>query len=218
MEKLRLYAGIRALQNTLCTFLAVWVLVSHSASVYAHNCPYPEPPCGGSCHIAQDLAGIGTCECSDTNDAEDSVIEHHEDGETDILTHMREQFHLHREWVVWNYIYDLFPQSLMLMTEQMSNVAMYQMLSVGKMYDSKLHLESQRLFNELQNEAAKDYQPSDSFCYFGTNVRSLAHSENLSLTQQASLNQIALSRQLGNANSATTAGDGTKGRRAPDST
>lgn len=193
----------KSFQNASCALLALVMLVGYTVSIEAHTLI---PACGGPAHIAQDLSGIGTCECIDTFLAEQAVIFFHEEGETRILEHMREQFHRHREWVVWDYIYNLLPQSLMLMTEQMSNVAMFQMLHVGKMYDAKLQLEGQRLFNELQNEAAKDYQPSDSFCYFGTNVRSLAHSENLSLAQQASLNQIAMSRQLGNANSAPTAG------------
>ena len=222
MGRLRLHTEKGVLQNAIrvflfaiCVFLSVWALTGYSTPVSAHVCgTVPEPPCGGTCHIAQDLAGIGTCECIDTLLAEQAVIRFHEQGETQILRHMREQFHLHREWVVWDYIYNLYPQSLMLMTEQMSNVAMFQMLHVGKMFDAKLHLESQRLFNELQNEAAKDYQPSDSFCYFGTNVRSLAHSENLSLAQQASLNQIAMTRQLGNVNSSPTAGYGAGDRRA----
>lgn len=194
-------------RGVVYVFLCVFLLAGQSTSVFAHGCMFPPSPCGGPCHIAQDLAGIGTCTCVDTFLAEYAVIDHHEDGETDMLNHIREQFHLHREWVVWEYIDDLFIQALMLMTEQMSNVAMYQMFSVGKLYDAKLQLETQRLFNELQNEAAKDYQPSDSFCYFGTNVRSLAHSESLSLAQQASLNQISLARNLGNINSSTSTGD-----------
>lgn len=215
MRRLRVsHIKRRAVQIVAGAFLSVCLLVGYSGSVYAHSCPLPEPPCGGPCHIAQDLATIGTCQCADTFLAEFAVIDHHEDGETDMLNHIREQFHLHREWVVWDYIDDLFIQALMLMTEQMSNVAMYQMFSVGKLYDAKLQLETQRLFNELQNEAAKDYQPSDSFCYFGTNVRSLAHSESLSLAQQASLNQVSITRNLGNINASTTAGDGSKDRRA----
>lgn len=196
------------LQNAFCALLALFTLVVYSAPVKAHYC-------GWYTHVLQDLVGVGTCSCTDVLDqAEPEVIENHEEGETQILAFMRERFHLHREWVVRPFMINQVVQSLMLMTEQMSNVAMYQMFAVGKMYDAKLHLESQRLFNELQNEAAKDYQPSDSFCYFGTNVRSLAHSESLASAQQASLSQIAMARQLGNVNSAPTAGDGSKDRRA----
>ena len=210
MKRFRFNIVRKKLQNAICVILALAALTGYSVSVNAHGW---SPACGGI-HVLIDLVGIGTCRCSDTAAAEAAVIRHHERGETLILAHMREQFHLHREWIVRPFMIDLVVQSLMLMTEQMSNVAMYQMFAVGKMYDAKLHLEGQRLFNELQNEAAKDYQPSDSFCYFGTNVRSLAHSESLALSQQASLSQIALSRQLGNANTASTAGDGAKDRRA----
>jgi len=206
------YNKKKSLQSALCVLLGLLALTGYSVAVNAHGW---SPSCGGF-HVIVDLAGIGTCSCElDVNTfAEPAVIDNHEDGETQILAHMREQFHLHREWVVRPFILNQVMQSLMLMTEQMSNVAMYQMFAVGKMYDAKLHLEGQRLFNELQNQAAKDYQPSDSFCYFGTNVRSLAHSESLALSQQASLSHIAMTRQLGNANSAPTAGDGSKDMRA----
>lgn len=169
--------------------------------------------CYGWCHSLQDLIS-GTCRCSDVNRARQEVVEHHEQGETQMMSHMREQFHLHREWFVREYLFNLMPQSLMLMTEQMSAVAMAQMMVVGQFFDAKLHLEGQRLFNELQNEAAKDYQPSDSFCYFGTNTRSLSHSESLAAAQRASMSQIMLTRNLGNVHSAAVSQRLTKDKQA----
>ena len=151
-----------------------------------------------------------TCEgCHDTEAAKNTLRNDHANGETQILDFMREKFHMHREWIVNHFMVKLYVPALMMMTEQMSSVAMYQMQLVGEFYDAKLHLETQRLFNVLQNEAAKDYQPSDSFCYIGTNVRSLSHSEMLSKFDQGALNKAFMNRQLGNmnANSAYTAVD-----------
>ncbi|MFP4314312.1 MAG: hypothetical protein ACLFR0_08295 [Alphaproteobacteria bacterium] len=135
--------------------------------------------------------------------AEAYIIEDHEIGETRILASMRADFHEHRQWIMDRFLPELIP-AYMLMTEQMSNVAMYQMYLVGKLFDSKLHLEGQRLFNELQNEAAKDYYPSDSFCWFGTNARSLSNSEALSHAHQGALTKADLDRQLGILNSAAS--------------
>lgn len=143
------------------------------------------------------------CSRFDCNRAEDRLIEHHERGETQMLTFMRERFHLHREWIMDDYIARFVPQMLMLMAEQMSNVAMFQMEMVGRFFDAELHLQAQRLMQELQAEAARDYQPSDSFCYFGTNVRSLAHSESLAIAAQSTMNQIGFNRSLANVNSST---------------
>jgi hypothetical protein len=141
------------------------------------------------------------CTCGDTGQAGARVVEHHIDGETAMMNHMRESFHRHREWIVRRpFMIDMIVTALMLMAEQMSNVAMFQVYIIGKFFDAKLHLETQRLFNELQNEAARDYQPSESFCYIGTNVRSMAHSEMRSRFTQGVLNKASLDRALGNAN------------------
>ncbi|MAE52060.1 MAG: hypothetical protein CMH27_09645 [Micavibrio sp.] len=218
LSKFKPYLHNKVVQNIVCVCFAAFALAGYSVSGMAHGSLFDY--CGSPPHIAQDLSGIGTCNCIDTFLAKTNglapfnVVQNHEDGETDILRHMREQFHLHREWFVRDYIFNLWPKTLMLMAEQMSNVAMYQMMIVGEFYDAKLQLETQLLFNELQNEAAKDYQPSDSFCYFGTNVRSLSSSESLAMANQASLNQIGLSRNLGNSNNSAVSGDGSKDWRA----
>lgn len=155
-------------------------------------------------HSWQCFTGYGPLPCfscprGQCDRAEQTLIDHHERGETRILAYMREDFHEHRQWILDRFLPELIP-AYMLMTEQMSNVAMFQMYLVGRLFDSKLHLESQRLFQELQNEAAKDYYPSDSFCWFGTNTRSLSNSEAISETNQETLATISMARQLGRIN------------------
>jgi hypothetical protein len=132
-----------------------------------------------------------------------TVIDHHEQGETQMMAFMREAFHDHRDWIVDEYL-PMFIPAMMLMTEQMSNIAMYQMYVVGKFFDAKSNLEAQRLFNELQNEAVKDYQPSESFCAIGTSVRSLSHSEQIAINTQGYMNQISMDRSLAGLNSAAS--------------
>lgn len=195
------------LLTTLCLFFSAFFVTKSFAHWGACICPF----CLG--HSNNCAGGFGSscfsCPASQCDAAEDIIIEDHEQGETAILNNMRRDFHEHREWIVNEYLPDLILPALMLMTEQMSSVAMYQMYLVGKIFDSKLHLETQRLFNELQNEAAKDYYPSDSFCWFGTNARSLSNSEALAQTNQGTLNRISSVRQLGelNSNSSYTTGD-----------
>ncbi len=131
------------------------------------------------------------------------LTEDHENGETPILAFIREEFHIHREWIVNTYLIRLFIPALLNMSTQMVNVAMFQMEVVGEFFDAKLHLETQRLFNELQNEAAKDYYPSETFCWFGTNARSLSHSELLAQSNQAAMSKQAMTRQLAGINQAS---------------
>lgn len=89
--------------------------------------------------------------------------------------------------------------------EQMSAIAMHQAFIVGTFLDAKHQLETQRLFQELQIQAHKDYIPSTSFCTLGTAVRSLSHSESVGRYNALVLSRRQLSRHLGQANTAGAA-------------
>lgn len=103
------------------------------------------------------------------------------------IPHITSEFIVHRRWIISVFWETNILPALMLMTEQMTTVAIQQTLGIGMLFDAKHQLESQRLLQELQAQAHKDYQPSESLCTFGTNVRSLAASE-----RNAQLTQIAL--------------------------
>lgn len=182
------------------SFFAALIIVDPVRTANAHFCCTADPYNPGFVTHRHCLA----CRCSDTGAAEGNVIDHHIEGETRMMAHMREAFHLHREWIVRYFLLETYVPALMLMAEQMSSVGLYQMQVVGEIFDAKSNLETQRLFNELQNVAAKDYQPSESFCFIGTNVRSLSHSERIAINNQGSLNQISLTRNLAGMNSATS--------------
>lgn len=166
--------------------------------LYAHVC---SPGCNDSLPISSHCIQCPQGQCTA---ARNTLIEDHARGETTVLAKIRDEFHIHREWFVNTYLSRLFIPALMMMGQQMTSVAMMQMELVGEMFDAKLHLETQRLFNELQNEAAKDYQPSETFCWFGTNTRSLSHSELLSQTNQAALHKTSFDRQLAGINNAAS--------------
>ena len=74
---------------------------------------------------------------------------------------------------------------------------MQQMFAIGGFFDAKQQMETQRLFQIMEFEAHKDYHPSEGFCLFGTNVRSLAHSESKANLNAAALDQLSIRRQLG---------------------
>lgn len=114
----------------------------------------------------------------------------------------------HQEFV-WNLWYEEFLPVWMFMAEQLTQNMMWHTFAIGTFIDAKHQLETQTLFQERTAEAFKRYQPSSSFCLFGTNVRSLAASERRSDFAAHVLNQRLLDRQLG-----TEGGAGVNGPRS----
>ena len=92
--------------------------------------------------------------------------------------------------------------AMMMMTNQLSAVAMYQVMVIGTFFDAKMQLETQQLLQRLQAEAHKDYHPSEGICTIGTNVRSLAASERRSEMTSLLMSRRFLDRQLRNASTA----------------
>lgn len=110
------------------------------------------------------------------------------------------EFEAHREWMMDTLFTEHILRAMMMFTEQMSAVAVQQAMIIGTFLDAKHQLETQRLFQQLQAQAHKDYHPSEDFCWFGTNVRSMANSEAMGRHNAAAMAQRALARHLGNAN------------------
>lgn len=122
----------------------------------AQNCTNCEGCCG-----QQNACGT-VCAC--TGEVQTQVT----------LMYITDEFLIHREWlvkIVWES--HMLP-AMMMMTEQLTATAMWQVLAIGTFLDAKHQLESQALFQELSAEAHKDYHVSEGVCKFGTNVRSLA--------------------------------------------
>ena len=117
-----------------------------------------------------------------------------------VNNHTTQAFDEHRDWLVNEFFEQHVLPALQMMTEQLSAVAMHQVAAIGMFIDAKHQLETQRLFQELQNQAHKDYQPSEDFCWFGTNVRSMAASEQIGRFNAMAMNARQLSRHLANAN------------------
>lgn len=126
--------------------------------------------------------------------------DHVDEARPQINTHTSNQFTQHRGLLVSELFTRHVLPALMLMTEQMSAVAMQQTMIIGTFFDAKHQLETQRLFQELQAQAHKDYQPSEDFCYFGTNVRSLANTEAKGRNNAYILSRRQQARHLGQVN------------------
>jgi hypothetical protein len=110
--------------------------------------------------------------------------------------HITEQFINHRVW--WREVYwkKHIGAAMMLMTEQLSAVMMYQMKIVGALFDAKHQLETLAIFDEQAAEAIIDYTPSQEVCTIGTSARSLAASETLGEFNALHLAKKRLDRQL----------------------
>lgn len=127
----------------------------------------------GCCNCAQPVTdcSLATCACTSTSETGTQ-----EDPDTTIF-HVFDQFIQHETWLVETVFQDHLLPSMMLMANQISTIALQQMQVIGSFFDAKHQMESQRLLQQLQAQAHKDYQPSTGMCQFGTNMRSLAASD-----------------------------------------
>lgn len=112
-------------------------------------------------------------------------------GKHSTIPFMDEEFVIHREWIVKEFFERHILPALMLFAEQITAMAMQQVVTIGTFLDAKHQLETQRLFQELTARAHKDYHPSEGMCVFGTNMRSLAASE-----RNTELSAMAISRRM----------------------
>jgi hypothetical protein len=105
--------------------------------------------------------------------------------------HVTNAMNQHRRWMVDIYFKDdrnasnsvqrdTIPgilAAMKIMTNQLTSVALHQVMIIGAMLDAKHQMETQRLFQQMTAEAHKDYHPSEGMCDVGTTVRSLMSSE-----------------------------------------
>lgn len=145
------------------------------------------------------------CFSGDTPDAANMVQTTLNNGVQAIKDHLDTEFDDHRRWLVNDFYDNMVKPALQAFTKQMDAVAMQQAAIVGTFFDAKQQLETQRLYQELQVEAHKDYQPSKDFCSFGTTVRSLASSERNAQFNTLALNARQMRRHLGHASMASAA-------------
>ncbi len=122
--------------------------------------------------------------------------------------HISRSFDSHEDWMLATFWYDNVLPAMMMMTNQLSAVAMQQVQIIGAFMDAKMQLETQQLLQKLQAEAHKDYHPSEELCSIGTSVRSLAASERMGELTSAVLSKRMIDRHMRNEN--TVAADPSK--------
>ncbi len=144
----------------------------------------------------------------DIRSATRNVQEEHAEGRRTIKDHITQEFKDHQTWLVDEFFKKHVFPAMADMTVQLVSVGMQQVAAIGMFLDAEQQLEVQRTLQELQNQAHRDYQPSEGFCSFGTNVRSVAASEERARQNTNAFNAMQMSRHL--------AKTGTAGADSPD--
>ncbi|MEZ5919626.1 MAG: hypothetical protein R3D66_06970 [Alphaproteobacteria bacterium] len=124
-----------------------------------------------------------------------------------IRDHVTSEFTAHRVWLVSIFWEDNLLPALMMMSDQLTAVAMQQVQIIGSFFDAKHQMETQQLFGEMRARAHKDYHPSVGMCQFGSGIRSLAATERQAELNAHVLSQRSQDRALGNANTAAAEGN-----------
>ncbi len=112
-------------------------------------------------------------------------------------THSAYEFEEHRRLLIEDMFVGYLLPAMMMMTEQITVIAMQQVQMIGAFLDAKQQLETQQLIQELQAQAHKDYRPSVGLCEFGSAMKSLNASDALSDWTKLVLSQRSMQRQLG---------------------
>lgn len=137
------------------------------------------------------------CPSGNCSSASNDIQQEHQDIRNDTKQAFDEDLDAFEDWVIDEWFKKEIVPALKAFTTQMNAVAMHHTMAVGMFIDAKNQLETQRLFQELKTEAHRDYLPSDSFCWFGTNTRSMAGANIKARSNIQALSKRALSRQLG---------------------
>ena len=123
-----------------------------------------------------------------------------------LIIHFENEFASQKQFLAGILWEDHMLPAMMLMTEQLSTIAMQQTLIIGQFFDAQQQLEAQRALQVLQARTHKDYTPSVGLCEIGSGARSLAASERKGEISALVMSQRSQDRNLGNANSAGSQG------------
>ena len=102
------------------------------------------------------------------------------------------------------FLKDYWIGGLQLMTNQLTSVMMMQVQAIGKFFDVKHQLETQRIMQQKYARAHKDYHPSEQMCEIGTFSRDLLNSEQRAELTHTAITEKMMSRGLGSGDGLTT--------------
>ena len=174
---------------------AALCLASTSMALVASSPSYACNPCTAC--PATDTAQAKQIVSDEMTAKNDEAVEYVKQLFGDYLGHEGSSDGSYLDFFTNNFYNDRVLPALQALTKQMSSMALQQVATIGTFFDAKQQLETQRLYQELQVQAHKDYQPSHDFCTFGTNVRSLAASEELAHFNALALSNAQMQRHLG---------------------
>lgn len=181
----------------LCLSFSLLFFTSHANAQGKYEIPGNYNPHGSPTDKSSCATTCSSCTCV-------PVIE---TNHKKIRQHTTDEFIKHRDWLIDElYIKQILP-AMTYMSSQMTAIAVEQVQMIGRFFDAKHQLDTQRVFQQLMAEAHKDYQPSEGLCDIGTNVRSLASSDKKSSLAQVAYANYTMNRQLRNADSPSGAGD-----------
>lgn len=161
-------------------------------------------------HAPAQAAGCVSCLEPDCQAAVQYVEQAHER----MVDHVKDEFDddldAFEEWLIEVLLGDEVTRAIGDMLSQMAATSMLYTESIGMFLDAQNQIETQRLFRKLQFQAHKDYRISETYCWFGSTVKSLAATENKARFNALALSKLSIARQLGNSNvagSVSSAGD-----------
>ncbi len=137
------------------------------------------------------------CPSSDCNQATSTIDQEHSDLRQNTQDEWDADLEAYQRWLIEIFLSTEVVPAMAAMATQMSATAMFYTEMVGAFFDAQVHMDTQRLLRRLQLDAHKDYRPSEDFCWFGTNVKSLVGSESRGRFNSLALSRTALRRQLG---------------------
>ncbi len=187
-------------KNILLIFITIlFALGSVSTPAFSEDGPEDDPDWKpATSEVGAACCGVSSCPAGWCRRAANIIKSYHAVAEVTMLTHIKQEFIFHQSWLTNTLFKQHILRAMMMMTEQLSAIAFQQVQIGGTFWDAKEQLETQRLTQELEYEAHKDYQPSEDFCYFGTNIRSMHGSNAASEYTQSALNERNIKRHLGN--------------------
>lgn len=158
---------------------------------------------------AQTIQGEGCCSCPETVmrvSAYEWVGAGPQSTVSRLINHVTSELTAQRIWMISVFWEDNLLPALMLMSEQLTVVAMKQAEIFGTFLDAKHQMETQQLLQKIRVQAHKDYQPSVGICEFGSSIKSLAASDRKTEFNTYLMAQRSQDRNMGNAFTASSTG------------
>lgn len=125
-----------------------------------------------------------------------------------IKQNIEDHINSEQNWILDEFFYDYWLNGVGELTDFLGAFGMYQVEMIGTFFDAKIQLETRRDFYKLHAEAHRDYHPSEDFCWFGTNIRSMVSTERRAQLNKEVLAKEELSRQIGKVDTLAARGPG----------